>query len=271
MGVATDTARGLLFVADPGKSAVIAFRAWPSRSRLYMDGATTIAAAVNAHWVGVNSVGTVFFTDVGSETLFAISAKDVEDLLNGRPAGAPRALYAAAENTPLKNPQAVVGDGFNVLWVNGDAGATAGVVLKGVDDPPSVDKEATVLKLAANSPAAYGLCTTGTRMFFTDANAKVFSMRKDGGDLMLVTDMLHHPRGCAYDGDGTIFVADKQPGKVYSFSGGSPELGQRLVTLAFTLDDAYGLAVFARDSSSAGRAQLSAAAMLGVLAAFGSS
>ncbi len=82
-------------------------------------------------------------------------------------------------------------------------------------------------------------------MFYTGSATYLYGVRKRGGPITQVSELLTQPRGCAYDGDGTVYVADKGQGAVYSFAANmgvmQPTHSLRKVA---EFQDAYGVAVF---------------------------
>merc|ERR1719265_785 len=83
-----------------------------------------------------------------------------------------------------------------------------------------------------------------SNIFYTQPDAIVYGVRKTGGGPQVVTDRLTNPRGCAWDGDGTIYVADRGANAVFSFAGNMPELGTALLDKAVDFQDAFGVAVY---------------------------
>jgi hypothetical protein len=174
-------------------------------------------------------------------------------------------LYNGLGQAPISKPQGLAVDGFSVYWANGQDGQAQGVLIKGLEDPPDEDRDMLLTRLATNINEAEGVCLTGSRVFFTAKERAIYSMRSNGGTIKLVSDRLSEPRGCVYDGDGTIYVADKLEGKVFSFAGASPSLGGRQLTPSLDIVDAYGLAIF---TAGAGRSHCALAVLIAVAFAF---
>merc|ERR1719436_1671533 len=111
-------------------------------------------------------------------------------------------------------------------------------------DVTDSQRATTIVPLVAAGKSAFGICMASSRIFYTDGASSVFSIRTNGGGTHVeVSTGLNTARGCAYDGDGTIFVADSGAGKVYSFSGGAADMSARPLSLALDMPGAYGLAV----------------------------
>ena len=55
-----------------------------------------------------------------------------------------------------------------------------------------------------------------------------------------MSNKLSMPRGCAWDGDGTVYVADRGANAVFSFAGNMPTLDTALLQKAVDFGDAFG-------------------------------
>jgi len=249
MGLAVDNARGVLYVADPGSSAVVSLRIFEeggSRAgELAADAPLAVLPKVAAHWVAVDSLGTVFCSDARGHRIWSLPAGAAAARLRGGGADAAGGggvveLYSAAGGAPIREPQGLAVDGFHLFWANGAAGGEVGSVVRG-----SEEELGPAPRHLATKGAAHGLCLSNSRLFYTDATDKIYSTRVDGGEAVIVAEHLREPRGCAYDGDGTVFVADPALGEVLAFSGGASSLGARPLVKALDVPGAYGLAVFA--------------------------
>lgn len=240
MGVACDHSRHRLYVADPGKSAIMVGNLVVRNNRLRLKGVQELVSDVNVEWVAVNAVGTLFYTESSGNVIWslnssAISARVGMDTNSTNSTADPVALYTATDGTPVHTPQGVASNEFYVVWANS---GNEDAVVQGREETDT----ASVSTLA--SGVAYGVCLTSSRIFYTAESNDVYSVDTTGADLVTVTDELQSPRGCVYDGDGTVFVADHGDGKVYEFSGGSSTLGARQLSLALEVTGAYGLTVY---------------------------
>eukprot|EP00931_Biecheleriopsis_adriatica_P082593 TRINITY_DN5604_c0_g2_i1.p1 TRINITY_DN5604_c0_g2~~TRINITY_DN5604_c0_g2_i1.p1 ORF type:complete len:351 (+),score=72.08 TRINITY_DN5604_c0_g2_i1:74-1126(+) len=259
LGLAVDNARSILYVADPGQHAVLAFRIFSDPEQagyLDADSPVVVMSGVSAHWVAVNSVGTLFASDPHKGSIWTQSADVLRKMVNDEFADpTPTELYSQAYAAPVRWPQGLASDGMKLVWANGQDGLEVGAVARGVEDRGSgsgsrYSPEVT-MSMSKDVDAAYGVCVTSSRIFFTGQENSVYSMRSDGtGRRVTITNKLKEPRGCAYDGDGTIFVADRKMGRVYSFAGGSPNIGgQRIMVPVMQVNDAFGVAVLSPSSA----------------------
>lgn len=270
MGLAVDSFRRLLFVADIGESAVLAFPLRITSGKvLGLDGdPRVILGGVISHGVAVDYQGSIFCSDItpdGSRILM-LSGQGVASKLRGEEGSSVVELYSAKALAPVQEPHGVAVDGRLLFWTNFGAGASTGSLAQGLEVPPDEGAGPAVMRLDTQADGAYDVCLTGTRAFFTDDNGTVRSLRKSGGTVTLVSKELAEPRGCAWDGDGTIFVASHSDGRIYSFSGGAPNIEERPVVPVADVPGVYGLAVFLSGASAPMCKALSVALLVFALA-----
>jgi len=249
MGLAVDGFRKLLYVADPGREAVLAMDiiedSWGAGSLVY-NGARTVVRSVQAQWVATDALGNLYFTDAETNKIWylpvsAAAPDDDDGSWSPDTSSLPVELYSADAAAPISNPQGVAVYGSRILWANGQGGGGSAAVVSTYKVPSTL--AAPNFTDVATGSAAYGVCASSARIFYTDAETKIKSMREPGGLISVVTEGLSQPRGCAYDGDGTIFVADTDDGRVYAFAGGGQEGGPRPAWPVVQIPGAFGIAV----------------------------
>lgn len=261
-GLAVDSLRGVLYVADSAAGAIVAMRIYEDGDVLTVLGAKRVVPDVTAHWLALDSLGTLYFTDTTANKISSISAECVSAKLGSLPWTGPETvvLYDGTNVPKVKMPKGLAVDGFNVFWANGESGTVDGAVVQAPVMPPTDAPETAVNSLTSNVEAAYGVCLTPTRVFFTDASQAIYSTRTKGGTVSVVSDRLTQPRGCVYDGDGSVFIADEAGNKVFSFAGSAPNLGSRKLYAALNVQGAFGVAVYS--PSAAGRSHVAAMVLL---------
>jgi len=209
--LATDQRNGL-YVADRDSATVYRFQLEVSESGLRVIGDPQTIANGETSWVSADDSGNVFFTDETRQEILGVSAQQVRD-----GDATPYVLFNSS-TAPVNNPAGIVSDNFHVHWANSDMSAT---VVKGVQPhgdknlaptiPPSV--------VAKNSNKAVGVCETPTMLYYTGETTFIWGVNKNGGNIGTISDKVSQPKQCAYDGDGTVFLADFEASKIFSFAG----------------------------------------------------
>jgi len=261
-GVAVDSLRKILYVVD-GSSKLYAARIFHSNDgNIACESPTLVASGLSGHWVAVDFRGKVFF--VSNNQVYSMLASFViakladTSILASVPANSTKAdtvvstkskNYQMVYDGSVKGvsmPRGLAVDGYRMFWANGENGKADGTLVQGLETPMGATK---VNSLAANLAMAHGVCLTASRVFYTDDETNVFSTKVNGGAVQTVTDKLQKPRGCVFDGDGTVFVADTGDDKIVSFAGAAAELGPRRLTLALgNVKAPFGLAILRKDT-----------------------
>jgi len=238
-GLAIDHKRKRLFVADPDVQKVYAYQLKDSGGVLSTDGRqTVISENAEARWVAVDGLSNVFFTDEPKSRILKIT---MSKILRGNTA--PEEMYVGSNLTQVSRPGGVAVDNFHVFWTNKRFGTKAGTIVKGsevLDKSHPVEESINVL--ASNSPKSYGVCLALNNVFFTDENSRIYGVKKTVGEVSEVTSALKKPRGCVWDGDGTVFVADREQNAIFSFAGNMHRITKADVTKVLDIEDAFGLA-----------------------------
>lgn len=228
-----------LFVCDPESRKILSYKLQFNNGVLLTTNVPSIAAQnVESRWVAVDGVGTIYFTDETNNMILKVSGDQV---LRGNPT--PAVVYSGLEVPQLDAPGGVAVDNFNLFWSNKASGTTIGAVIRGFENPPETNILSSVKPIAKNAQKIYGLCLSQNNVYFTDERFRLFGVKKMGGAIATVSEQLDQPRGCVWDNDGTVFVADKKGNAVYSFPGNMHTLGHARMTKVVDIDDAFGLAV----------------------------
>jgi len=158
--------------------------------------------------------------------------------------------------TQVSFPGGIAVDNFQVFWTNKQQGSQHGTLLKGLESPiPSGSNGSSVSVLSRVSESAYGVCLAMDNVFYTGHDKYVYGLKKGKATpVSQITSMLGSPRGCIWDGDGTVYVADRTKKAIYSFSGGSMQtLQEAPMAKAADYKDPFGLAVFSASSAAISR------------------
>jgi hypothetical protein len=153
----------------------------------------------------------------------------------------------------VNHPGGVAVDNFHVFWTNKRMGTKDGTVVKGSEVVKGSGSEIreNLAILAQNSPKSYGVCLALNNVFFTDSEKHIYGVKKTGGAVTEVSNILKKPRGCVWDGDGTVFVADREQNAIFSFPGNMHRITHADVTKVLDIEDAFGLAFLSSARSRA--------------------
>jgi len=257
-GIAVDHKSKTLYVADPDLDKVLGYKLRVVGDQLETSGEPKVCASkVEARWVAVDGNGNVFFTDELTNVIMKVNAVDIE-------AGTPRqqVIYDGATVTEVNRPGGIAVDNFHIFWSNKATGTQVGTLVRGDEEPPSAP-QASVEQIAKNSNKVYGVCLSQNNIFYTDTQKYLYGVRKGGGMAATISDRLNEPRGCSWDGESTVYVADKKADTIYSFAGNMHRITQADVTKVLDVEDAFGLAFL----NSAKRAWSCGALLLALVAA----
>jgi hypothetical protein len=244
-----------LYVADVGKRAILAFKLLiannlPAIAPVEEDGPSecAIIANIQAAWVTVDSSGNVYFNGgvEGSKQISMIPGEQLRVDKCRRPE--PRVLYDGARADEVEAPGGLATDNFKLFWTNKGLGAQIGAVVSaatGVDDPTNPPIRT---KVAQNVNNVYGVCLAMNNLYYTAENTYLYGVKKTGGAIATITDKLLAPRGCAFDGDGTVYVMDTQMGAIMSFPSNMGILRPSKVKKYAVYAGAFGAAVMTADS-----------------------
>lgn len=152
------------------------------------------------------------------------------------------ATYEAKHDPQVSHLGSILADGDDLYWTNEKDGKKFGTVVKGEVDT----HEHAAAALTKVSNGAYGLAKAHGTMFFT-RNGTVPGtglvtgfLLSDATIVLNFASSLARPRGLAFDGDETMYVADEASGRVYSFPAGVMMTDAPLAATV-PMDGAHGL------------------------------
>lgn len=246
MGVAVDQRRPaklLVCDPDPGVQKIYKYDLKVDGEDISLDGSQgTAVNNVAARQVAVDGLGNIFFSNEQENQIMKLSA---DKFLKGE--SAPEVIYAqSAGVSAVSGPGGVAVDNFHVFWVNKQEGNMKGTVVKADEKPSTPSNLDSVVQLENNAMKAFGVCLAMNNVYFTGDQKNVYGVKKTGGEAVTIASNLEEPRGCAWDGDGTVFIADKAANSVYSFAGTMHTLSPAALTKVATYDGVFGLAFVSR-------------------------
>jgi sugar lactone lactonase YvrE len=239
LGVALDNHHRRLYVADPESGKVFWYNVIFSGGGIVTDGRQFVAASGGGfRWVTVDDQGTVFMTDEGASTISKVTAKQVKAMQTEA-----EIIYAGTSTAEVSGPAGIAADGSHLYWANKVEGTKKGCVVKGQELPPT-DQSASAAAVASNVDKVFGVCSSQNNLFYSDEAQFVYGVKKNGGDAATVVDILVAPRGCAWDGDGTVYVADKGGNAIWSFPSAMHALTLAQSIKIYEMEDPFGIAIF---------------------------
>lgn len=246
-----------LFVADPGddcKKMHVYRYSLHETLGVFTTGAQQLVIRDKCiRWITVDSQGNLFATNENTNEILRVSSGNIR-------AGSlvpPTVMYSSQGPNALQvtTPGGIAVDSFFIYWSNRVRGSMTGSLVKGMSFMPAgMSQYPEVTPIAKNADAGqdFGVCLAGKTMFFTESTNKLFAVQSQGGAIALISDELGQPRGCSWDGDGSVYVTDRE-GKVYQFPGTMQHLRNvgKLKRVA-TMDDPYGIVVVDKCASIGG-------------------
>lgn len=252
-GIAVDQKHRRLLVADPDNRTIWGYH-------LVMDGGMlsapyppeAVASGLESRWVASDANGNVVFSVEPNNTIWKMAGTvgdDSEPNLS--------VLYYGSSVPQVNTPGGVAVDNLHVYWTNKHYGLQTGVVVKASEDPVPDQEADSISVLAQNTQKSYGVCLALGNVFYTDSKQNLYGVKSTGGESVVINSRFKKPRGCVWDGDGTVYVADRGAGAVYFFFGNMVELIHTdAVSKAFSLEDAFGLAFLAAPPEETARSFL---------------
>jgi len=273
-GLAVDQYRKRLFVADPNLGYLAGYDLHHDRyGGLRVSKMWTAAKNVEVRSVAVDGLGNVFFADEPKQLIMRLSA---EQLDKGDTTA--EVVYDSSKMPEVSAPGGIAVDNYFVYWLNKANGDQAGTVIRAPQDPalfmptaaavssytgnssvpvpvpasPSTAPESglSAVALASNAVKCYGICIGLGHIFYTDEAKNIYGIPRAATarhNPVTISSALAEPRGCAFDGDSTVYVADKDRHKVYQFASNMPKLTPgRPLSVAADVEGAYGVAVYVK-------------------------
>lgn len=125
--------------------------------------------------------------------------------------------------------EAISMDSFAIWWGNQQKGKSKGSVVKASKTCPIADPASAMRTYADNVDEVYSVVQTPTTVFY-GSDGSVYAVQKNKAETTCgqddtycptVSHNVSQPMSMAWDGDGTIFIADKGKGKVFTMPSGA--------------------------------------------------
>jgi len=254
-GIAVDQYRKNLYVADPNLGKLVSYPLKSSRRQpLYVGSQQLVADNVEVRAVAVDGLGNVFFTEEPTGRIMRVTAKMIADGVTTA-----ETVYDSASSKGVSSPGGIALDNYFVYWLNKVGGVGHGTLLRARQNPHpeallNVTKQqvngsgAAMIALASNAVKCYGVCIALGNLYYSDESTNLYGIHRASTaqhDPVTVSSSLQQPRGCAFDGDSTVYVADKVGNAVYQFPSNTQDLTDvPPLTKAADLQGAFGVAVY---------------------------
>mmetsp|Transcript_62160 Transcript_62160/g.148286 ORF Transcript_62160/g.148286 Transcript_62160/m.148286 type:complete len:340 (-) Transcript_62160:57-1076(-) len=250
-GLAVDQQRQCLYVADPDARKIFSYQLTHRGTSLLAGPQEVAADGIESRWVSVDSLGSLYFSDEAANRILKLSASQLR-----RGKRVPAVVFDAISDPEVSVPGGVIADNFHAYWVNKQKGSAVGSLIEGSEvllgHNPQIRQRPRAM--SRNVEKSFGVCMSLNNIFYTQEHSSIYGIKKDGGEPVLISDNLSSPRGCAWDGDGSVYVADRAANAIYRFAGNMPKLSLAQMTVAAYMDGAFGVAVFSRSTRRAASA-----------------
>lgn len=253
--------RGTLYVSDQGAGKIFAYDLTTSWRGFSLEAGPQRTVLANltedggATGLAVDSMGNLFFT-MGKAG--RVRVVDARSLKSKTPVA--KTMYSAKSLSAVAMPTGIAADNFNVFWANKQGTAQLGTVVQAASasrsQPRTVATKSDVYKALATN-----LCLARDNIFFTGESSSLFAVKSSGGDVATISSNFTEPRGCAYDDESSLYVADSGQDAVLSLPAnlGTLRPVKYLAQVAIAPKPSH-VAVFSGPSSMASLRQLSTSA-----------
>jgi len=242
LGLAIDNVRGRLFVADSEAGKVFMYKLIFDKGNLVTDGLQHVAASgLQPRWVSVNEAGDIYVTDEPSNQISKVTAAQLLKL-----DATPSTVFAGSNSKVVSSPGGVSVDDSEIFWVNKFEGKSVGTVIRGREAKPKGGTKTTntdAVAIAQNADKAFGCCAAGNNVFYTGEEKYIYAVKKTGGSAVPIVDSLVAPRGCAWDGSSTVYIADRSGNALTYFASAMHALQLIEIHKLMTVEDPFGVAV----------------------------
>jgi len=219
-----------LFVSDAGSENIYAYEiaryggAFDVSDGIKVGRQRRVRQGVQgANGLVVDGAGNLFYT-TSSGKVEMISAAAIAHATGSGGNASSAVLYDSRDYDAIDNPSDIATDGYHLFWTNIAGGMKSGSVADALKTPQESDtmmvhtgtqRVGDPRPLAANGNGAWGVCYARGNVFYT-AEQSLFAVPAAGGSIAEVTHQLQQPRGCAFDGEATLYVADSAAGAIFS-------------------------------------------------------
>lgn len=233
MGIAIHHNSNTLYVADAGSRSIYSYILHVYGEELSAGAQTVVLQDVDARWIAVDVIGNLYLTEEVKSQVIKVPSHQMSSVEK-----APVVLFDGSKQM-VSGPGGIAADNFYLYWVNTANGGDIGSVVMA-----KTDGDLTSLHLLANNTqTSYGICVVLNNIYFSQPTTHLYAVKKGGGSVTTASRRLSAPKGCAYDGDATVYVGDSLENGVYSFAGNMQTLRESTLSKTVDVHDAFGLAI----------------------------
>lgn len=248
-GLAMDEAHNRVIVTDPDQKKVISYDLSVVQDELTASNPRVVADQYASHWVACDAIGNVYISDEATNTIYKVPARSYYTTT----VVAPEVVYDGTNLEQLSGPGGIFADNLFVYWTNKLQGAKYGSVARGPTAVGNMAPSALIQTLASNLGTAYGVCVAmNSNLYYTAQTKAIYGVKLSGGGPVEISNKLTSPRGCTWDRDGTVYIADNGANMVYAFPSNMDTLTVMQMTASAKVDGAYGVAYFSGASRGTG-------------------
>lgn len=232
-----------LYVADQSAGMVYWYQISTPGGRLVTDGQQHVAVRnVLARGLAVDNMGNLYVAGrslaepplVPVDAIFKLNSISIATALSSGIEVPPTLIWTrnntkiGGESPQIYQPSGLAITPFNIFWGNAVRGQGTGTLVKAPLQPSPTSTQGSLSPLADNDDAVTSVVLTPRDVFFC-AKGGVYGVPQtkigadcgEGSSLCPLVAKTPGATAMAWDGDGTIFVADRAQGKVMSFPSGS--------------------------------------------------
>jgi len=260
----------VLYVADLKAENIYAYTIRRLATNTLIAGSQIkVLRNVKALGLAADSLGNLLYTASSGE-VGLLAVKDLQACIDSGTEITPTILYggssSSSSSSSLSGPAGIATDSFFLYIANSGGSSATGSVLKAPEILPSeaeaisngtINSTVTLglQSIASNTDAnvavALNLCLARDNIFYTGDTTSLFAVKLGGGSIAEVVTGLKQPRGCAFDEEGTLYVADETANSIFSLPASFATLQTFNKTApVFSVPGPSGLAVFATRSTS---------------------
>lgn len=210
--------KAVLYVADTAAKKIFAYQITASLAGAPVAGVQQLVAKdiEGVTSLALDGFGNLYFT-TNNGRVGTLSSEKLLPLTADKPTVT--ILYTSESTKTVSTPFGLAADNFNVYWSNQANGQQNGAIVKAFERNVAALKTKYPqypMPLSKTMTKAMGVCVAKSNVFFTGVAQTLYGVKTTGGSISEVSRSFEEPRGCAFDGENTLYVADAKTGSISS-------------------------------------------------------